>query len=217
MKQIAALLDVSPGTVHNWTADIDIDPEHAKRNRAAGRETFGKVWAEINREKRRGYQQQGREHAQTADALHMAGCMLFWAEGSKSRNSLSFANSDVRMVQFFRRFLTKCFGIAAEDLTLRLNVYLGNGMELEEIENWWLRHLDLPRSCLRKSMINHFPTSSSGKKVNRLPYGVCTLRVCRSTWLVQHIYGAIQEYGGFDEPRWLDGPPRHRAREASAK
>jgi hypothetical protein len=26
--------------------------------------------------------------------------------------------------------------------------------------------------------------------------------------LVQHIYGAIQEYAGFDEPRWLDGPPR---------
>ena len=26
--------------------------------------------------------------------------------------------------------------------------------------------------------------------------------------LVQHIYGAIQEYGGFEEPRWLDGPAR---------
>ena len=28
------------------------------------------------------------------------------------------------------------------------------------------------------------------------------------TQLVQHIYGAIQEYAGFEEPRWLDGPPR---------
>jgi hypothetical protein len=24
--------------------------------------------------------------------------------------------------------------------------------------------------------------------------------------IVQHIYGAIQEYAGFEEPRWLDGP-----------
>ena len=43
-------------------------------------------------------------------------------------------------------------------------------------------------------MLNHFPTSSSGKKRNRLPYGVCTLSVARSTRLVQHIYGAIQQY-----------------------
>jgi hypothetical protein len=44
-----------------------------------------------------------------------------------------------------------------------------------------------------------------------LPYGVCSIRILRSTHLVQHTFGAIQEYAGFDEPRWLDGPPRKRA------
>jgi hypothetical protein len=39
---------------------------------------------------------------------------------------------------------------------------------------------------------------------NKLPYGVCSIRVRRSTRILQHIYGAIQEYAGFDEPRWLD-------------
>jgi hypothetical protein len=32
-------------------------------------------------------------------------------------------------------------------------------------------------------------------------YGVCELH---STRVVQHIYGAIQEYAGFDKPAWLD-------------
>jgi hypothetical protein len=41
-----------------------------------------------------------------------------------------------------------------------------------------------------------------------LPYGVCFVSVAKSTRLVQHIYGAIQEYAGFEEPRWFDGPPR---------
>ena len=67
----------------------------------------------------------------------------------------------------------------------------------------WLKQLDLPRSCLRKPIINHLPTSSSGLRLNKLPYGVCTVGVKRSTWLVQHIFGAIQEYGAFEEPRWL--------------
>ena len=65
----------------------------------------------------------------------------------------------------------------------------------------------LPRSVLRKSFVNPLPTSSSGKKKNKLPYGVCTLTLGR-TEILQHIYGAIQEYAGFDEPRWLDGPAR---------
>lgn len=35
--------------------------------------------------------------------------------------------------------------------------------------------------------------------------------------MLQHIYGAIQEYAAFDEPRWLDGayqPGRHNWRRA---
>jgi hypothetical protein len=91
---------------------------------------------------------------------------------------------------------------------VRLNLYLTNGLTLREVEDHWLWALGLPRSSLRKHTINHAPTSSSGQRRDKLPYGVCAVRVRRSTRLVQHIYGAIQEYAGFDEPRWLDGPPR---------
>jgi hypothetical protein len=43
--------------------------------------------------------------------LHQAGCMLYWAEGSKARNTLKFANSDRQMVRFFRHFLTDALGV----------------------------------------------------------------------------------------------------------
>lgn len=133
----------------------------------------------------------------------MAGCMLYWAEGSKDKNQLCFANSDIAMVRFFAEFLRECFGVADEEMTVRLNVYLGNDLSLAEIEQRWLGALNLPRLCLRKHQIDHYPTSSSGARRNKLPCGVCTLRVKRSTHIVQQIFGAIQEYAGFDEPRWL--------------
>jgi hypothetical protein len=133
--------------------------------------------------------------------------MLYWAEGSKSRNQVHFANSDLNMVKFFCDFLRISLGVRCEDMTVRLNVYTGNGLSLREIEEYWLNALNLPRTALRGHTLNHTPTSSSGKKRNRLPYGVCSIRLLKSTHLVQHIYGAIQEYGGFEEPRWLDGPP----------
>jgi len=149
------------------------------------------------------YQREGRERARGRDPLHMAGCMLYWAEGSKERNAALLANSDVHLVRFFCGFLRTCFAVGAQDFRVRLNVYTGNGISIEEIERYWLDALELPRTCLTRHTLNHTPTSSSGRKANKLPYGVCTVRV-HSTHIVQHIYGAIQEYAGFDEPRWLD-------------
>jgi len=134
--------------------------------------------------------------------------MLYWAEGAKERNMVTFANSDVAMMRFFVSFLRDCFGVDSSEFRLRLNVYTNNGMTLRQIEDYWLKALGLPRTALRGHSLNSYPTSSSGKKRKKLPYGVCFVTVAKSTHILQHIYGAIQEYAGFEEPRWLDGPSR---------
>jgi hypothetical protein len=108
------------------------------------------------------------------------------------------------MLLLFRRFLTDALGIAREQIMFSVNVYTNNGITLAEIERYWLDVLGLPAGNARKHTTNHLPTSSSGRATNKLPYGVCTLRV-HNTWMVQHIYGAIQEYGGFENAAWLDG------------
>jgi len=211
MKRIASRVGVSVNSVYRWTTDIKLSPEQIERNRSGptgpqGAEAVAaraRRWSEVCRERRREYQAEGRRQASRGGALHEAGCMLYWAEGKKGRNRVSMCNSDVRMLEFFRRFLTTCFGVSTDEFRLSLHVYLGNGLSIEDIEQHWLDALQLPRSCLRKHSINPLPTSSSGQKKNKLPYGVCTLEL-GSTRIVQHIYGAIQEYGGFEEPRWLD-------------
>jgi Helix-turn-helix len=205
IKELARLLHVSPATVSGWVREIRISPEQQQRNAARAGKARGDAWRALNREKRRLYQEEGRRRAKLKDPVHLAGCMLYWAEGTKDRNSVVLTNSDPDMHRFFRVFLRTSLGVADADLSIRLNVYLGNGLSLAEIEGFWLNQLELPRAALRKHSINHFPTSSSGRKTNALPHGVCTIRVSRSTALVQHIYGAIQEYAGFEEPRWLDG------------
>lgn len=129
--------------------------------------------------------------------------MLYWAEGSKSRNAIKLANSDPALVAFFCRFLRESLAVPAKTIRLALNVYLDDARALVEIEDHWLTVLALPRSSLRKHTLNARPTSSSGLKRNKLPYGVATVAV-HSTPLVQHIYGAIQEYAGCENPAWLD-------------
>jgi hypothetical protein len=131
--------------------------------------------------------------------------MLYWAEGAKSRNTIKLVNSDVNLVRCFCRFLRESLDVPLEAFRVSLNVYTNNGLTIEEIERYWLEALGLPRSCLRKHALDFRPTSSSGQRKHKLPYGVCTVAV-GSTHGVQHIYGAIQEYAGFDELRWLDAP-----------
>jgi hypothetical protein len=211
IKQIARQLGVSPGSVHLWTRDIELTPAQIARNRrGASRRQDPEVirrraasWAARCRGVRKSFQHEGREAARKGDPLHLIGCMLYWAEGSKSRNRVTLVNSDPKMIAVFRRFLTDALGIESHRIIVTLNVYTNNGLTVADIEEHWLRLLRLPRTCLRKHTLNHMPTSSSGSARNKLPYGVCRLNV-DSTCAVQHIYGAIQEYAGFDEPSWLD-------------
>jgi hypothetical protein len=210
-KRIAAVVGISPATAFAWTRDIELTAEQQERNRRGpvgpqnpeAQRRRAAAWAARCRARRAAYQSEGRRHARRGALLHQAGCLLYWAEGAKSRNQVKFANSDPEMVLLFRRFLTDALGIHPDRICLSINAYTNNGLSIDEIERFWLDLLDLPRGCVRKHTLNHMPTSSSGRAKNRLRFGVCFL-VVHSTAAVQHIYGAIQEYAGFDEPRWLD-------------
>lgn len=128
--------------------------------------------------------------------------MLYWAEGSKGRNSVQFVNSDPAMMRYFVSFLRSYYRVADEAFRLDCNLFADHVDQQYEIEQFWLETLELPRSCLRKSTVNVHSKYSQKKRKGRLPYG--TARVCvHSTELVQQIYGAIQEYGEFERPDWL--------------
>lgn len=209
-KRIAAALGISVGSAHLWTKDLELTPEQKAWNlrRPGGPLNADRIrraaasWSARCRRERAACQEDGREAARAGDPLHHAGCMLYWAEGAKARHVVQFSNSDPRMILLFRRFLTDALAVEVDEILFSINVYTGNGLTIEEIEAYWLNLLGLPRSSVRKHMLNHMPTSSSGRAKNKLPYGVCSLKV-NSTWMLQHIYGAIQEYAGFDEPAWL--------------
>ncbi len=217
VRQIAARVGASQSSVSVWVRDIELTPEQRAANLRRAGAVRGDAWRATNRARRATYQGSGREKARRSeDPLHVAGCMLYWAEGAKNRNTARLANSDLSMLAFFKRFTDVCFGLKSNRYSFSINVYLGNGLSIRDVEDHWLSGMELPRSCLRKHQINHHPTSSSGQRVNKLPYGVGCLTILKSTAIVQHIYGAIQEYAGFEEPRWLDGPPR-KARSRSKK
>lgn len=119
-RRIARELHISVNSAYRWTNDIELTPLQKQANlrgpngplnpdrvrRAAA------TWAARCRAKRALCQAEGRVTAREGDPLHLAGCMLYWAEGGKGRHAVDFTNSDPRMLLLFRRFLTDSLGIA---------------------------------------------------------------------------------------------------------
>jgi hypothetical protein len=208
VKEIARLLGVSRSSVSLWVRDIELtDAQHAAllaRNPAYNQQRNG--WAatiERGRLRRRRYQLAGRRRIRGGDPLYVAGCMLYWAEGDKTRGSVRISNSDPEVIRLFGRFLRECFGVRDEQMHVHCNLFADHLAKQHEVEQFWLDLLELPATCLWKSTVNRYSRSSQRKRVNRLPYGTCKLTV-HSTELVQAIYGSIQEFAGFSRPKWLD-------------
>ncbi len=205
---IAARLGVSKSSVSLWVRDVALTAEQEAvllaQDPARNGQLLGmRVRRERCRERRIEAQEHGRALARQGDAIHRGGCMLYWAEGSKRRNTVQIVNSDSDLLVTFLRFLRTCYAVPDAAVTFSVNCFLGNGLTLDEINSWWLRGLALPDGCLRRAVVNRPSSASKQRKGHVLPYGTGRLAV-HSTDVIQSIYGAIQEYAGIDRPAWLD-------------
>ena len=207
IKEIARSLGVSRSSVSVWVRDISLteeqrqalDKRHAVHN---GQAKGAAANARIARERRSRYQQYGRALARLGDAIFVAGCMLYWAEGAKDRHKAMLCNSDPEMLRFFARFLRACFDVPDEKMRICCHLFADHEAKQHEIEEFWLTIVGLPRSCLNKSMVNCYSRWSQKKRKNKLPYGTCRLTVY-DVRVVQAIYGGIQELSGIERQEWL--------------
>jgi transposase-like protein len=207
IKVIARQLGVSQSSVSLWVRDIELTAEQHERlrmlNPAYNQQLAGR---QTNSERRRAVrlaaQDAGRRAAGTGEALHAAGVMLYWAEGTKHRNRVGLSNSDPELVRFFVRFLRTYYAVADESIRVTCHLFADHLARQREIEQFWLDTLELPAASLCKSIVNVYSKDSQKKRKNKLPYGTCRVTLFR-TAVVQSIYGAIQEYAGFERDEWL--------------
>jgi hypothetical protein len=158
MKAIAGLVGVSLSSVSYWVRDVPLTDEQRaalqRRDSARNSQRRGSIAnSSRSRARRRGSQACGRTDARQRDPFHAAGCMLFWAEGSRSRNSVVFTNSDPAMARYFVSFLRSYFSIEDSAFRVDCNLFADHVERQKEIERFWLNTLGLPTSCLRKSTV----------------------------------------------------------------
>jgi hypothetical protein len=141
------------------------------------------------------YFNRGRTQAKQNDPLHIKGCMLYWAEGTKSRNTFGFSNCEVETHKLMVSFLKRFFGDHFHKLKVRVNFYPSKTNSYESVQKFWCDQLGI-----ELHQFNKYTDRSkyyTAPKVNKYPNGILLLRL-GSNQVVQHIFGAINEYVGSD-------------------
>ncbi len=208
LNEIVAVLKVSKASASVWVRDIKLSADQREflvqrqKEFVSNLNREGKGGSQANRQnaiqQRIAYQQEGREHARRNDVLHEMGCILYWAEGAKARNSIIFVNSDPNMMVLFVHFLRQCLNVTDDKIRLKLHCHTDNVDEQHSMKQYWLDLLNLKNDCFGKVMV------IQGGKTRTLRHhnGICTIEI-GSTRFTMHIFGAIQEYIGIDKPEWI--------------
>jgi AcrR family transcriptional regulator len=208
VRELATAVGVSKSSVSLWVRDIELTDEQVAalrgRNPAYNGQRLGaKTRIALGRARRAAHQEEGRVRVRAADEEFIRACLLYWAEGAKSRHSLSFSNADCEMVRLWMDVLRLTLGAPDSRIRLTLYLYTDHLERQRAVEDYWLRVTRLGRSNLCRSIVNNYSRSSQGKRKNMLPYGTAKIAV-HDTRLIQMVLGGIQELGSFDREAWLD-------------
>ena len=104
-------------------------------------------------------------HISFRDKMLILSC-LYWGEGSKAE--LNLINSDPLLI---RTFLVCLKDLGVRDNELKISLRLFSGINRKKAISFWTRTLTLPQRTIQKIDV------IKGKKVGKLEYGMCRVRV----------------------------------------
>jgi hypothetical protein len=76
------------------------------------------------------------------------GAALYAGEGAKTQDTLTFANSDPRLIRIFVTWLRRFFDI--DELKFRVRLYLHEGLDLDAATAFWSDLTEIPPSQFYK-------------------------------------------------------------------
>lgn len=194
-REIAAIIPVEKGTLSGWCRDIELGSEQVIRliERTRARSAHGRG-ARTNR-RRRQEQVEAISRAALEEArdlvkspLWTAGVMLYWGEGSKTRD-LCFTNSDAEMVRLMMHWFRRFLRIENERFSIRMHLH--SGQDEQEARQYWTDVAGVPSTQFGKTF---WKTEGTGHRRNILYRGTVQVRICRSGDLFHRVMAWIEAW-----------------------
>jgi hypothetical protein len=175
--EIMDLIPVKKSTLATWCREVDVTTDQIAAIRERRAQVPG-IPRDTNRWRREQIEQiraTAREQVPDLikDPLWLAGTILYWAEGAKSRGRVSMANTDPRALRLFIRW-TKTF-LCPAGFSLHLHLHEGN--DEPAARRHWATATGLYEANFHKTFIK---PRGTGHRKNHLEHGICTVKVRRA-------------------------------------
>lgn len=161
MKQVRR----GSSTVHKYIKDVAVLPKYRellKQKRGGNTYRASLRWQEAERN----VESMVKILSKT-EKLLIASC-LYWGEGTKKE--LSLTNSDPLLIKAFTSCLED-FGVSKTDLRVTIRIY--EDLAREKCIQYWADVLNIPKGNILNVNV------LSGKKIGKLPFGMCRVRVTK--------------------------------------
>ncbi len=210
--EIAEELSVAKSTLSLWLRDVEVPAplkeqmtacavqRRAKTGAAGVRHAFRRKRAVLLEEARLEF----ADIDLTFGAAAIAGAALYWAEGTKNRHSFIFCNSNVAMIDFYVKWVTRVLGAPLSDLRFSVQYHVADGVPYRKLEGWWARRLGVSRSQFRAPIALE---GKNSKKRNRLPHGILSVRVVKGLRYHAKLSALVEKLGAGIEA-FTDDMPR---------
>jgi len=178
--ELTRRLGVPKSTLHSWIYNLK-RPEYItneqKRKHLESVRLLAITAIKQKREKRlneikkRIIREVGKYSLKRKDYLRSMLAMLYWAEGTKARGTLAFANTDPSLVLLFLTLLRKCYEIDENKLRVRLHLHYYH--KVSRVKGFWSKLLNIPESKFGKI---YFKPRSKTKRFRHNFMGVCFIK-----------------------------------------
>lgn len=170
-KEISKRIKVSKSTVSLWCRDICLTAEQIKdlASRSNLKSMKGRLMgASMQRERRLSliekYKLAGKKRYAhlSEEEFFSIGVALYWAEGYRKGNKITFSNSDPLMMKLMVNWFCKFFLISVEEFRFRVDI---NQIHYDRdlvVKQYWSQTLGIP--------LNQFNKTSFKKVINKKVY-----------------------------------------------
>lgn len=179
-SELSKKMNISRSTLHLWVSDLksptyitDEDKRnHLKRirklaNAKIRQERIDRLGLITKRVKNEidSYTNVNKDHLKSILSA------LYWAEGSKTRGHLDFANTDPKLAYLFITLLRKCYKVDEEKIRARLHLHYYHS--IKRSRTYWSKLLKIPEAKFGKIYIKK---RSKTKHFRKNFAGICFIR-----------------------------------------
>lgn len=129
----------------------------------------------------------------------LAGIMLYWAEGSKQKETnvsvaVKFSNSDPIMLCFFIMWLKKYLKVLDNEIVFEMFIHENHKEKKTDFINYWSKMLGYPVSKFDRIYYKRHNLKTKRKNIGENYHGQLVIMVKRSTNLNRRIIGWIEGF-----------------------